>query len=1443
MPVNEQNHVAAGVLFVAVLLGLPGEIGLVSANGVDPTVSVGSATFSGLGTSKVTIHQGTPQVAINWRQLNLAPNEVMQFIQPSASAIALNRIADVNPSQIFGTLQANGIVMLLNPNGVLFGPTAQVNVGGLIASSLHLSDSQFLRGQYRFEGTVANGSVKNAGHITAGKTGVYLLAPDVENSGVITSPEGHIALAAGTKAYLSERPDGRGLLVEVSAPAGRAVNLKDLVADGGQVSMVGKAVNQEGLVQANSVRERKGKIELYASAELTLKKGSQTLARGDAEAVSDGGTVMAIADKTAGRTTFERGAVIDISGGAKGGNGGFAEVSGQDVALGGTFRGGAAPGYKGGQVLIDPQDVTVDSSYLDSFSGSGMSKVEVQADRDITVNAGFDLTDAWALPAGEEGILSFKAGHDLKFDQAFLFNDPELAGFGSKWSYLGTAGNDIILTSANLWTGRGGNIELAAARDIRLVQAGSHSYLWTRDGGNITLNAGRDLVAPTAFDASLQQFSGVRLDGRGDLTMTAGRDLVGGKIDGKDAGPGFVLTDGQATVTAGGKVGAENAPATLTVGKAQVTLDGQGDVFLGLVQDKGVSEGVNKRITMDPTNRIDVTSRTGDIHLNPSVGSTTDVSADARRVYPASFRASAPQGSILLDAQTISFWPSTSGSVEWTARDQIKGVVKQELRESDFFQVPLCFGRPCTKEQFVALGMGTIDDFRRLTTPPLVLTPVSSTTVLVSTASPADLIGSADLANIYTNLRQSAKSAAPHDPVPVTLKTETGDISTFRIEVPGSALKKQVTISSGNDIKEFQAVVTVPEGVEATVSAARDINMKKLSKDALDGGIEFIGKGTGRVIAGRNLDLADSQGITHRLNQFITGEANQPGLLDITVGGNLEMTKSKIFSFNGAGISIHGPAVNRVLDANGLLVPSGNGMPPVTQAVVSPVTGRDSSGATGRFLLKPALNQDGTPKKDGLGNQIYDTVTNLDGTPILFHASENRLLNDTQRLNAGDLLNGNILLDAPPIFVGGQLLLIVNGKVLSSVEGMVVNGQLVLAQHGTPLLDAGGHVQPVFGRPALVDGRLMLSLTDNGPAVSVMAPVGGTVNVGANSASGTGFSQLTGIVTQRGGAIDIKATGDVNVNSSRVATLGGGAITVTSATGDINAGSGGKNDKTGFVLTEVILDGQGNPIPKRNPDGTIMKDKDGNVQYETRDRFLEVPGSGIFTFHPDDPAFPLPFPAFDTPEMKAIKAEIIKQSFLGRDTTALNQQILRLSKEREPVFNQIFDEFVAPLKLGDISLTAARDIVVPPAGIRGRKISLTAGRNLDLQGGTIEGQTKVKADQIKGDTTRFVGNFNATTSSGTTGGANSGGGGTVAPLSGTTSATAPVSATASSSSTASGNTSSVKDSAADAVSQQTKQDTKTASSKGGGKGGEAKSRPIRVKQGVTIQVDVKAAKP
>ena len=166
-------------------------------------ISAGSGDIGRSG-STLTVTQTSPKLALNWQGFNIGQGETVNFNQPSSSAIALNRVLGQDPSQILGNLNANGQVFVLNPNGVLFGRTAQVNVGGLVASSLNMSNADLMAGNYTFSNSGAAGSVVNQGALTAANGGyIALLAPEVRNEGVIIATLGIALLAAGDKVTLN----------------------------------------------------------------------------------------------------------------------------------------------------------------------------------------------------------------------------------------------------------------------------------------------------------------------------------------------------------------------------------------------------------------------------------------------------------------------------------------------------------------------------------------------------------------------------------------------------------------------------------------------------------------------------------------------------------------------------------------------------------------------------------------------------------------------------------------------------------------------------------------------------------------------------------------------------------------------------------------------------------------------------------------------------------------------------------------------------------------------------------------------------------------------------------------------------------------------------------------------------------------------------------------
>lgn len=232
-------------------------------------VAAGQAAITTAG-STMTIAQQTAQAIINWQNFGIGSGEAVHINQPNSQAILLNRVIGSNPSEIFGQLTANGQVILVNPNGVFFRPGSSVDVGGLTASTLNIANEDFLKGQLRFAGDSQN-PVINAGTITAQNGYVNLLAKEVVNEGIIAAQTGSVNLAAGSGMSLDYNGDGKMTVAVTDGAYQSAVANKKLIqADGGLVVMTasGKdalmdsAVNNSGMIQANTLGEATGQISL-----------------------------------------------------------------------------------------------------------------------------------------------------------------------------------------------------------------------------------------------------------------------------------------------------------------------------------------------------------------------------------------------------------------------------------------------------------------------------------------------------------------------------------------------------------------------------------------------------------------------------------------------------------------------------------------------------------------------------------------------------------------------------------------------------------------------------------------------------------------------------------------------------------------------------------------------------------------------------------------------------------------------------------------------------------------------------------------------------------------------------------------------------------------------------------------------------------------------------
>jgi filamentous hemagglutinin family protein len=258
----------------------------------------GGVTVSRPGAQTMQINQTTAKGIVNWQSFSIGSGEHVNVTQPSASSVLLNRVVGNSPTEIFGQLTANGQVFLVNPNGVLFAPGASVSVGGLFASSLAISDADFLAGQYRFARDGTAGDVVNQGEIVALNGYAALAGPRVRNDGRIIANLGTVALAAGDRVTLDMVGDGLiNVSVDQAALNASAVNTGILQADGGRVLMSAKTahalldtvINNTGTIRANRMAERDGTIVLEAGEFGTIDSSGILEASGGITITGGGG--------------------------------------------------------------------------------------------------------------------------------------------------------------------------------------------------------------------------------------------------------------------------------------------------------------------------------------------------------------------------------------------------------------------------------------------------------------------------------------------------------------------------------------------------------------------------------------------------------------------------------------------------------------------------------------------------------------------------------------------------------------------------------------------------------------------------------------------------------------------------------------------------------------------------------------------------------------------------------------------------------------------------------------------------------------------------------------------------------------------------------------------------------------------------------------------------
>ena len=576
------SHWARSTLAVALMLTCGTGAFALPTGGVVVTGAAGITT----GAGATTITQTTQNAAINWLSFNIAPTESVQFVQPSKSSVTLNRVLGADPSSIFGKLSANGQVFLVNPNGILFGKSAAVNVGGLVASTRDIADADFIAGKYLFAGD-SNAQVLNQGNINADGGYVALLGASVSNQGVISARLGTVALAAGNSVTLDLVGDGL-LNVAVNQGAVNALvqNGGMIQADGGNVLLTAQgaggllrsAVNNTGVIQAQSLVNHNGAIQLTAGmAGGTVMVGGTVDVSGKTSGQS-GGSVVATAEHVG-----LLGGHIDASG----------DTGGGTVLIGGDYE-GKNPQVPNATATFVGADASISADALSQGDGG---KIIVWSDG---ATRAYGTISARGGAQGGDGGLIETSG--LWLDVNGIKTDAS-AKHGNSGTWL-LDPNNITIQAAGAETNVTASPNFTSTNDTAIVTTATIET---------ALNAGTSVIVATGSGGTNAQAGNILVNSTLTYTAVAGPTLTLNAAGNVTVNSAVTATTGSFVVNAGGNI---NVAAATTATTGNLTYKAAGNIDFNAattVTTGTISALAGGNVTIGVGNPMTVT--TGDIVL------------------------------------------------------------------------------------------------------------------------------------------------------------------------------------------------------------------------------------------------------------------------------------------------------------------------------------------------------------------------------------------------------------------------------------------------------------------------------------------------------------------------------------------------------------------------------------------------------------------------------------------------------------------------------------------------------------------------------------------------------------------------------------------------------------------------------------------------------------
>jgi trimeric autotransporter adhesin len=1106
------------VSFLSYLVGIFPS--MVFALPTDGTVQAGSATINQPSSQQMIIQQTTDKAIIDWQGFGIGSAEQVDF-QLSQGGVTLNRVTGNDVSQIFGKLTSNGDLWLINPNGILFGANAQVDVHGLLATTSDISNADFLNSNYNFGiPSSLSSTVLNQGSITAAEGGlVALVAPGVQNMGIITARLGKVSLASGKTFTVDLYGDqlinlgvDSQVMGQVTGMDGEVLsslvtNSGSIFADGGVVRLdvnaaqgiVDRVINMDGVIQAHSVSEQNGTIILSGgdAGEVSV---TGTLDASGYDEGETGGTVHVLGDML----NFSENGLIDVSG----------DLGGGTLLFGGDYQGqGSVP---------NATDVFVGSNtqtFADAVTDGNGGKVIFWADRRMRFYG--IVKGRGGKYFGDGGFVEVSGKEELYFD-----------GFVDTTAANGKTGI-LLLDPDDLTIAKGSGSSASAAVTVDFVTT----------------------TTATIFESTLEgasQFTNV--------VLLATNSIVFGKDSSEQISLGMQQGSGNSVTfrVTDGTISFANTLSSVSTQGGDIVFDASGGLSLGSLTSNGGDISLtgsdltllNTATTWNAgTGNINITeAKLGDIGLGDATCtgtcgmtiSNTDLAKMSGNKLI--INGSSDNGTIYVDGVTQTTSTFSSGV-------ELKDAHISGVKGGIFFE-----GAASTFSTLTAESVNGMEVNANLTTTAGALTLDGDSNDVAENVVPNDsmTIASGVTLTSASDITLSATTGGISAAGALTLTAPSSITLTGNLTAAGAValtatsgitLNNNITSSSSLNINANSSTLTLASGV--VLSSAGALTLAASDASSL-GSLTLTSTGS-TIYINNSLTSTGAVAMTANSGLFLNN-STLTGAGNITLQGGSGLTLASGMDITSSAGNITLGASGGSITANGALTLSSNGSITVSDALTSAgaATLNANSGITlgNNFTANGTVSLDADLDNNGAGDFTISAGT-LSTTNNALTVTANDLIL-TGILDSGTGSTTISVSDGDSLSVGftGTGMSLDDATELSKIQGTgdinLLNGNIVVAS-GTTLSSSG----------KLTLGQSGGTITGQG-ALTLTGANGLVINSGTVSATGSLTLNATtgGISTP--GAITLNATDGITISDTFTSA---GATTIDADSDDSSTGT------------------------------------------------------------------------------------------------------------------------------------------------------------------------------------------------------------------------------------------------------------------------------------------------